>query len=147
MNMKTFITNSLEETEALGKKISSLLIKGDVLAFSGELGAGKTTLIQYICAGLGVMEYVSSPTFTLINEYKGILPVYHFDFYRISEAELYDLGYWEYFEGNGICLVEWADKAINLMPEEYISIIIEYPDDDNFTRRKITISGRFSETI
>ncbi|MEQ8187045.1 MAG: tRNA (adenosine(37)-N6)-threonylcarbamoyltransferase complex ATPase subunit type 1 TsaE [Candidatus Eremiobacterota bacterium] len=143
--MKTFITNSPEETYLMGEKIASLLKSGDTVAFTGELGAGKTCLIKAICTGLGVKENVSSPTFTLIQEYKGILPVYHFDLYRLKEHDLYDLGYWEYFEKDGICLIEWADRASDLLPETSIRINIEYIDDitpENFSRRKITVNGR-----
>lgn len=138
------MTNSPEETKLLGEKIAALLKSGDIVAFTGELGAGKTCLIKAICTGLGVTENVSSPTFTLIQEYKGILPVYHFDLYRLKEHDLYDLGYWEYFERDGICLIEWADRADELLPEQSIRINIEYIEDispDNFSRRKITVNS------
>lgn len=143
--MKTLITNTPEETTLLGKKIAVLLKSGDTVAFTGDLGAGKTCLIKAICAGLGVKENVSSPTFTLIQEYKGLVPVYHFDLYRLKESDLYDLGYWEYFERDGICLIEWADRASELLPEQSIRINIDYIDDitaDNFSRRTITVNGR-----
>ena len=144
-NYFTFITNEEEETEELGSKVSSYLKRGDVLAFTGELGAGKTHFIKGICAGLGIKGNISSPTFTLINEYKeGLLPVYHFDFYRISEEDLHDLGYWEYIEGSGICLIEWADRAESLLPPGTIRIRLEYLEDtsmENFTKRKVTIEG------
>ncbi len=144
--MKTLITNNPEETRLLGEKIGNLLKSGDTVAFTGELGAGKTCLIKAICSGLGVKENVSSPTFTLIQEYKGILPVYHFDLYRLKEHDLYDLGYWEYFEKDGICLIEWADRAPELLTEQSIRINIDYIDDitpDNFSRRTITVNGRY----
>ena len=143
--MKTIITNSQDDTKLLGEKIAALLKNRDIVAFTGELGAGKTCLIKAICTGLGVTENVSSPTFTIIQEYKGILPVYHFDLYRLKEHDLYDLGYWEYFERDGICLIEWADRAHELLPEQSVRINIEYIDDitpDNFSRRKITVTAR-----
>lgn len=143
--MKTFITNNPEETELLGKKIATLLKSGNVVAFSGELGSGKTCLIKAICAGFGVKENVSSPTFTLIQEYKGYVPVYHFDLYRLKKDDLFDLGYWEYFEKDGICLIEWADKAEEFLPEDHIKINIDYIDEispENFSKRKISIHGR-----
>ncbi|HPZ10679.1 MAG TPA: tRNA (adenosine(37)-N6)-threonylcarbamoyltransferase complex ATPase subunit type 1 TsaE [Candidatus Eremiobacteraeota bacterium] len=143
--MKIIITNSPEETEILGQTIAGLLKKGDVVAFTGELGAGKTFLIKAICTELVVKEVVSSPTFTLIQEYRGRLPVYHFDLYRLKERDLFDLGYQEYFEGDGICLIEWADRAENLLPEDHIRIHMEYLEDissDNFFKRMITLSGR-----
>ena len=88
-----------------------------MLIFKGDLGAGKTTCIKGVCAGLGVTQPVTSPTFTLINEYQGRLPVYHFDFYRIrSEIETLDLGLQEYFEGDGVCLIEWPEVIVDKLP-------------------------------
>ena len=117
------ISKSEAETRALGEKISSLLKQGDVIAFFGELGSGKTCFIKGVCKGLGCENEVSSPTFTIINEYEGKYPVYHFDFYRIdSEQEIFDLGYEEYFYGNGICLVEWAERSASFFPENIIKI-------------------------
>ncbi len=141
----SFITGSPEETENKGEKIASLLKPGDVVGFTGELGAGKTCMIKGICLGLKVSETVSSPTFTIINEYKGLLPVYHFDLYRITEEDLTELGYREYFEGSGVCLLEWADRAPALFPPDCIKIHFEYLEDispENFEKRRITISGR-----
>lgn len=117
------ITTSEDETLFLGSRLANLLVRGDVIAFFGDLGSGKTCFIKGICEGLGVTEYVTSPTFTLINEYSNGLLVYHFDFYRISsESEIYGLGYEEYFYGNGICLIEWADHVINFLPQERVEI-------------------------
>jgi len=118
-----FISESREETIKFGKHFSSELRPGDVVAFYGNLGSGKTTLIRGICAGLDVNEVVTSPTFTLINEYHGKFPVYHFDFYRLSsEMELHDLGVEEYFNGDGICLIEWPEGVHDLLPESHIEI-------------------------
>ncbi|NIA31097.1 MAG: tRNA (adenosine(37)-N6)-threonylcarbamoyltransferase complex ATPase subunit type 1 TsaE [Actinobacteria bacterium] len=118
-----FTSKSREETIAFGKHFSMELYPGDVVAFYGDLGSGKTTLIRGICTGLEVDEMVTSPTFTLINEYHGKFPVYHFDFYRLaSEMDLHDLGVEEYFNGDGICLIEWPEVVHDLLPENKIGI-------------------------
>jgi len=104
------VSRGAAETRDYGIRLAAALEPGSVLIFTGNLGAGKTTLIQGICAGLAVTETVTSPTFTLINEYRGRLPVYHFDFYRLhAAAELHDLGLEEYLDGEGICLIEWPE--------------------------------------
>lgn len=113
----SWITQSAADTFDHGRQYAAGLAQGDVLAFSGHLGSGKTTLIQGICQGLGVSEFVTSPTFTLINEYSGRLPVYHFDFYRLdSTAELTDLGVEEYLGGDGVCLIEWPELIEAWLP-------------------------------
>jgi len=117
------ISNSAEETEQFGHKLAQQLKPGDLLAFFGDLGSGKTTLIKGICKGLEVEADITSPTFTLIHEYSGRLPVYHFDFYRIANShEVWELGGDEYFYGEGVCLIEWADKIQDLLPESRIEI-------------------------
>lgn len=122
--------DSLNETEKFGIKLGKLLKEGDILCLNGDLGAGKTTITKSIGLGLGVEEYITSPTFALINEYKGRIPVYHFDVYRLENAhELYDLGFDEYFYGKGVCIIEWADKIQKMIPHENIVIDIEKSDD------------------
>ena len=124
---------------AFGERFSEGLGPGSVVGLSGVLGSGKTCLIKGICRGLGIYEPVTSPTFIIINQYRGRLPVYHFDLYRINSAEeLYELGYEEYFYGMGVCLVEWAEKAGELLPEESIKVKLEYLGE---TERKIEIWG------
>ncbi|MFZ5516200.1 MAG: tRNA (adenosine(37)-N6)-threonylcarbamoyltransferase complex ATPase subunit type 1 TsaE [Candidatus Zhuqueibacterota bacterium] len=124
--VELFVSYSDAETMAWGEKISRSLRPGDVVAFFGDLGSGKTRTVQGICRGLGCFEQVSSPTFTLINEYSGTFPVYHFDLYRIeSEREIYDLGYEEYFNGDGVCLIEWAERIAGLLPAIRIDIFLE----------------------
>jgi tRNA threonylcarbamoyladenosine biosynthesis protein TsaE len=119
------ITNGPEETIDFGIKFAQQLGPGDVLTFTGNLGSGKTTCIRGICRGLGVTEHVTSPTFTLINEYKGKFPIYHFDFYRLqSDIELHDLGVDEYFERDGICLIEWPEIVTSLLPENHIEFYL-----------------------
>jgi len=118
-----FLSNHESETVMWGKKLSQFLEPGDVIGFFGDLGSGKTRTIQGICQGLGCGDQVSSPTFTLINEYKGRYPVFHFDLYRIeSEQEIFDLGYEEYFYNDGICLIEWAERVQTLLPANHLEI-------------------------
>jgi len=120
---KLLLSNSAEETEQFGHKLAQQLKPGDVLAFFGDLGSGKTTLIKGICKGLEVEADITSPTFTIIHEYSGRLPVYHFDFYRITNShEVWALGGDEYFYGEGVCLIEWADKIQDFLPESRIEI-------------------------
>lgn len=117
-----------EETIAFGQKLAASLQKGDVIGLSGDLGAGKTFLSHAICRALGVPDNqaVNSPTFTLINEYRcERFPIFHMDLYRLGESdELYDLGIWEYYDGDGICLVEWFDKFDDLWPPDALMLRI-----------------------
>ena len=118
--LESWITRNAAETLARGGLFAGRLSPGEVLVFTGNLGSGKTTLIQGICRGLGVEETVTSPTFTLINEYRGRLPVYHFDFYRLHSAvELTDLGLEEYLYGEGVCLVEWPELIAEWLPAQH----------------------------
>ena len=139
-----FISESEGETLEFGKQFASHLQPGSVVAFFGNLGSGKTTCIKGICAALGVQEPVTSPTFTLINEYKGKLPIYHFDFYRInSETELVDLGIEEYFYGQGVCLIEWPEIVINMLPANRFEVHLEWRFEPNWeTKRKIKVVKR-----
>ncbi|MBN1559181.1 tRNA (adenosine(37)-N6)-threonylcarbamoyltransferase complex ATPase subunit type 1 TsaE [candidate division KSB1 bacterium] len=126
--------SSPQETFNLGLEFSHRISAGAILLFKGDLGAGKTTCIKGVCAGLGVRQAVTSPSFTLINEYRGRIPVYHFDFYRIqSEREAIDLGLQEYFEGDGVCLIEWPDVLANLLPKKHydfhLNWDVDYPPD------------------
>lgn len=113
------ISRSVEETIAIGRQIGEAARSGDVFALIGDLGAGKTQLVKGIAAGLGTPAEVTSPTFTLIHEYTGSrTPLYHFDFYRITSAEeAARLGLDEYFYGNGVCVIEWADRFPELLPQ------------------------------
>ena len=142
---ETIISLSPEETRACGVRLARTLSPGDFLAFSGDLGSGKTCMIQGICRELQVNDYVNSPTFVLINEYSGILdthtlPVYHFDLFRLeTPSELEDLGAEEYFYGPGICLVEWSERAGDLLPSRRRDIFLEYISD---TKRRISLISR-----
>ena len=128
MNL-TIITNSPEETKKIGKEVGKLARPGDLLAFYGELGAGKTCFIQGISQQLEVKDYVTSPSFTIINEYQGKIPIYHFDLFRLNSAEeILELGYEEYFYGEGLTVIEWAEKIEQLLPREHLKIDIKFKD-------------------
>lgn len=118
-----FISNNPEETKHIAGQFAQTLKAGDVAAFFGELGSGKTTFIAGICEALAVKGDVTSPTFTLIHEYSGRLPIYHFDFYRIEHAQdIWQLGWEDYFYGDGLCLIEWADRILDFLPPKRIEI-------------------------
>ncbi|MBK5252870.1 MAG: tRNA (adenosine(37)-N6)-threonylcarbamoyltransferase complex ATPase subunit type 1 TsaE [Peptostreptococcaceae bacterium] len=122
-----------KETREYGLKLAKMLKPGDVVALIGDLGTGKTTLTKYIAEGLGIKENVNSPTFTIVKEYQsGRIPLFHFDVYRIeNEEELFEIGADEYFYGNGVCVVEWADKVIDSLPENRVTIEIEQGINDD----------------
>ena len=126
--MRKLILKNEEETRAFGLELGASLRKGDIVALIGDLGTGKTALTKYIAEGLGIRETITSPTFTIVQEYRqGRLPLYHFDVYRIGDPEeMYELGYEEYFYGDGVCVIEWADLIEELLPEYTKTIRIEY---------------------
>jgi len=134
------VTHSEAETSRLGEELAARLGSGDVVACFGDLGSGKTRFIQGVCRGLGVREHVASPTFTIVNEYGGIRSrVFHFDFYRIrSAAEILDLGFEEYLASGGICLIEWAEKAGDLLPERRYEVTLALGEDEH--TRAVAIS-------
>ncbi|MBQ0079124.1 MAG: tRNA (adenosine(37)-N6)-threonylcarbamoyltransferase complex ATPase subunit type 1 TsaE [Eubacterium sp.] len=121
-----------EETNAFGAELAEKLKPGDVIAMVGDLGTGKTTLTKAIAKGLGIEDVITSPTFTIVKEYDdGRLPLYHFDVYRIGDIdEMYELGYEEYFYGQGVSVVEWADIIEELIPEDAIRLNIEYGENE-----------------
>ncbi len=147
MNL-TIITKSPDETKNLGKEIGKLVKPGDLLAFYGELGAGKTCFIQGISWGLEVKDYVTSPSFTIINEYKGKIPIYHFDLFRLNNAEeILELGYEEYFYGEGLTVIEWAEKIEQLLPKEHLKIDIKFKDHYKRTISFIPQGRRFNNFL
>ncbi len=147
MNL-TIITKSPEETKNLGKEVSKLTKPGDLLAFYGELGAGKTCFIQGISQGLEVKDYVTSPSFTIINEYQGKVPVYHFDLFRLDDDEdIFELGYEEYFYGEGLTVIEWAEKIEQLLPKEHLKIDIKFKDRYQRTISFISQGDRFNKFL
>ena len=124
---------SEEQTKAFGKALGREALAGTVIALIGDLGAGKTTLTKAIAEGLGITEPITSPTFTIVQEYhSGRLPLYHFDVYRIDDPdEMYELGYEDYFYGDGVSVVEWADKIEDLLPEDAVILRIEYGENED----------------
>jgi len=128
------------ELEALAEKFGELAEGGDIVCLTGDLGAGKTTFTKAFALGMNIEEHITSPTFTIIQEYDGKLPLYHFDVYRIDDPlELEEIGYEEYFFGKGVTIIEWADMIKELIPEEslWIEILRESP-----ITRKVIIKGR-----
>ena len=134
-----FLTNSPEETEALGAALGRALKPGTVLAYRGDLGAGKTAFTRGLARGLGCDEQVTSPTYTIVNEYtSGRLPLFHFDMYRLhSSDDLFDIGWEDYLDRGGVCAVEWSENVADAM-EDAIWVTIEKTGDDS---RRITLEG------
>lgn len=137
--MITFTTTSAEETVELGKKIGSFLKKGDIIAMQGTLGAGKTTITKGIAQALGINETITSPTFCLISEYEGKMPLYHMDVYRLDGAEDFaNLGTEDMLYGEGVSIIEWSEKIMEELPHKTIILKLE-PHDDG--ARTITIKN------
>lgn len=141
MRETIYETYSPEETHALGAKIGKNAKPGDVYTLTGDLGVGKTVFTQGIAEGLGITESVCSPTFTIVQVYEeGRLPFYHFDVYRIGDIEEMDeIGYEDYFYGDGLCMIEWANLIEEILPAERYDVTIEKDLDKGFDYRKITI--------
>ncbi len=135
-------TRSPEETFALGEKLGREAKPGQIYTLNGDLGTGKTVFTQGFAAGLGITEPVNSPTFTILQVYEeGRMPFYHFDVYRIGDVEEMDeIGYEDYFYGDGVCLIEWANLIEEILPEEYTEIRIEKDLEKGFDYRKITVT-------
>ena len=129
---KTTILKTEEDTKALGLELAKCLNKGDIIALVGDLGTGKTTLTKAIAAALGVTETITSPTFTIVSEYEsGQFPFYHFDVYRVHEEdELFEIGFDEYLEGNGVCVIEWGDLVQAILPPRTKWIYLDYGEND-----------------
>ncbi len=134
---RTVISHSMEETLAMAEQLGREAARGSVFALIGDLGAGKTILAKGIARGLGISDEITSPTFTLMEIYEGPVPFYHFDLYRINRPEELDqLFFEEYWEDDGVSVIEWADRALGRLPASRITINIEYLND---TSRSITI--------
>lgn len=138
-----YLTESEEETLTLAKDLAKTLKCGQVVCLRGDLGVGKTVFAKGLCDVLGVTEYVSSPTFTLVNEYEGAFcTVYHFDLYRIEDPdELYEVGFEEFVGGNGIAIIEWPERAEAMLPAKRIEIMLERNGDNG---RRITVKEQES---
>lgn len=141
--------NGLKSTEEFGEKLGRALKGGDLLCLTGGLGAGKTTLTKSIGVGLDVEDYITSPTFALINEYEGRVDLYHFDVYRLeNEEDLFDLGYEDYFYSDGVTIVEWGNKVEELLPLDRINVHIKKGQE--LEERIVSLSGegsRFDEIM
>ncbi len=132
-------TQSEAETVRVGEELGKRLRPGDVVAFYGDLGAGKTAFIRGVARGLGVTARVSSPTFTVVNEYPGPVPLFHFDMYRLgSSDELFEIGWEDYLVRDGVCCVEWTENVEDAMPEDAIRVRIDKTGD---LSRRITVTG------
>lgn len=135
----TIETTSADETREFGRALGALLGPGDVVALRGELGAGKTVLAQGVAVALGFDGYVSSPSFVIVNEYHGRVVIHHVDLYRIAdEGEIDELGYRELFFGDGVALVEWAERGVTFLPDDRVDVFIESVERD---RRALTVSA------
>lgn len=140
VNMQKFITESPSETEAVGENLSTKLKPGSIVALFGGMGAGKTAFTRGIARGLGITGGVSSPTFALVHEYKGRIPLYHFDMYRVNSwDDLYSTGFFDYLDSGGIIVVEWSENIENALPENAIHIMINHGKAEN--ERIISIDG------
>ena len=139
--MMQITTHSADETQALGQKLASRLAPGDVIAYFGDLGAGKTAFTRGLAQGLGITDPVTSPTYTIANEYlSGRIPLFHFDMYRLSSSdELFDIGWEDYLARGGVCAVEWSENVADAL-QDAIRVTIEKDADEPDTRH-ITITG------
>ena len=135
-----YISNSPADTEAFGERLARALHPGNVVAFTGALGMGKTALTRGLARGLGCKGRVTSPTFTIVNEYDGDMPLFHFDMYRLgSSDELYDIGWDDYLGRGGVCAVEWSERVADALPEDVVTVDIARGDGDDV--RVITVTG------
>lgn len=138
--MEIFESYSYDETQEIAKKLTDRFKAGDFVAMYGDLGAGKTAFIQGVAKALGVKNYVTSPTFTIVNEYNGTIPLYHFDVYRITDVdEMYEIGYDDYISAGGLCIVEWAELIEDIFPESYYKITILKNEKISYDYRKIIL--------
>jgi tRNA threonylcarbamoyladenosine biosynthesis protein TsaE len=143
MKYKCIINSfSPEETVQIAKKVADHLSKGSIVCLDGDLGAGKTIFAKGLIKALGVIDLVTSPTFTIVNEYRGRFPVYHFDVYRIDNPyEMYDIGFDEYIFGEGISVIEWGSKIKEILPDKYVEIILEKDLSIGTNYRKLIIEA------
>ena len=147
MPMRTmqFLSHSTQETEAIGEELAQKLRGGDVLAFTGSLGMGKTAFTRGLARGLGCRGRVTSPTFTIVNEYEGRTPLFHFDMYRLgSSDELFDIGWDDYLARGGVCAVEWSERVSDALPEDTIFVDIARTDEHEDWRTITVTGGRFA---
>ncbi len=147
--MNKLETHSFEETVEAGLKLGNILKPGDVIWLSGDLGTGKTALTNGIAKALGINAYITSPTFNLVNEYEGKLPLYHFDVYRIADPdEMFDIGFDEYLNNGGVTVIEWGEQIAEILPSDIIRVTIEKNLQKGLDVREITIEfigSRYSD--
>lgn len=136
-----YLSHGEAETEALGEALGKLLPPGTVLAFRGELGMGKTAFTRGLARGLGCGGRVTSPTFTIVNEYEGRIPLFHFDMYRLPDADaLFDIGWEDYLSRGGVCAVEWSERVEDALPEDTVRVTLaRRPESEDW--RTITVEG------
>lgn len=140
-----FVSHSTQETEQFGEEVAKSLRGGDVLAFTGSLGMGKTAFTRGLARGLGCCGRVTSPTFTIVNEYNGKTPLFHFDMYRLgSSDELFDIGWDDYLARGGVCAVEWSERVSDALPDDTIYVDIARGEEDENTRTITVTGGRFA---
>ena len=141
-----FVTHSPEQTRQLGARLAKALKPGAVVAFTGDLGAGKTAFTRGIARGLGIGDRVTSPTFAIVNEYEGgRLPLFHFDMYRLTSSdELFDIGWDDYLARGGVCAVEWSERVSDALPEDTIFVDIARTDEHEDWRTITVTGGRFA---
>ena len=147
--MRTIRLNNLEETVAFGRRLGQQARPGDIITLEGALGAGKTTLTQFIGQGLEVPEeyYITSPTFSLLHEYPGRIPLFHMDLYRLAGSdEITELGFADYLYGEGVCVIEWPDRLEEMMPESRLQIELEFTSETVRTA-ELTGHGQFKERM
>lgn len=147
--MNKLETHSFEETVEAGLKLGKVLKAGDVIWLSGDLGTGKTALTNGIAKALGIDAYITSPTFNLVNEYEGRLPLYHFDVYRIADSEeMFDIGFDEYLNNGGVTVIEWGEQISDILPSDIVRVTIEKNLQKGLDVREITIEfigSRYSD--
>ena len=140
-----FVSHSTQETEQFGEEVAKSLRGGDVLAFTGSLGMGKTAFTRGLARGLGCCGRVTSPTFTIVNEYDGKTPLFHFDMYRLgSSDELFDIGWDDYLARGGVCAVEWSERVSDALPDDTIYVDIARGEEDENMRTITVTGGRFA---
>lgn len=133
--MERYTSNSAEETKRIAADFAKTLKAGDTVCMYGEMGAGKTAFVQGLARGLGIDAHITSPTFTIVNEYEGRLPLYHFDVYRISDSdEMYEIGYEEYVYGDGVSVIEWPQLIDDILPEKRYAVTVakDYAKSENY---------------
>ena len=139
------LSHSEQETEQLGEQVARKLPRGTVIAYTGELGMGKTAFTRGLARGLGCRGRVTSPTFTIVNEYEGDIPLFHFDLYRLgSSDELFDIGWDDYLARGGVCAVEWSERVSDALPEDTIFVDIARTDEHEDWRTITVTGGRFA---